>query len=174
MLPIITSLVQTLAVNGLGLLAGAVQAKGKEFIESKIGARIPDNPNQEDLITLKELEIVQEQLLLQYTLKQKELEIEESKLLAEMHRASKENATQRWQSDMGSDSKLSKNKKRRTKLCENLSQLMRSVLLKLLQIENRNLQRTNLPSSAKKRRKQKKNYSHFFYPKISSRFLMAD
>ena len=38
MLPIITSLVQTLAVNGLGLLAGAVQAKGKEFIESKIGA----------------------------------------------------------------------------------------------------------------------------------------
>lgn len=109
MLPIITSLVQTLAVNGLGLLAGAVQAKGKEFIESKIGARIPDNPSQEDLIKLKQLEIEQEQLLLQYTLKQKELEIEESKLLAEMHRASQENATQRWQSDMGSDSKLSKN-----------------------------------------------------------------
>ncbi|MDH6504750.1 hypothetical protein [Polynucleobacter sphagniphilus] len=109
MIPIITSLVQTLAVNGLGLLAGAVQAKGKEFIESKIGARIPDNPSQEDLIKLKQLEIEQEQLLLQYTLKQKELEIEESKLLAEMHRASQENATHRWQSDMGSDSKLSKN-----------------------------------------------------------------
>ena len=107
MLPIITSLVQTLAVNGLGLLAGAVQAK--EFIESKIGARIPDNPSQEDLIKLKQLEIEQEQLLLQYTLKQKELEIEESKLLAEMHRASQDNATNRWQSDMGSDSKLSKN-----------------------------------------------------------------
>jgi hypothetical protein len=109
MLPIITSLVQTLAVNGLGLLAGAVQAKGKEFIESKIGARIPDNPSQEHLIKLKQLEIEQEQLLLQYTLKQKELEIEESKLLAEMHRASQDNATNRWQSDMGSDSKLSKN-----------------------------------------------------------------
>ncbi len=54
MLPIITSLVQTLAVNGLGLLAGAVQAKGKEFIESKIGARIPDNPSHEDLIKLKQ------------------------------------------------------------------------------------------------------------------------
>ena len=76
MLPIITSLVQTLAVNGLGLLAGAVQAKGKEFIESKIGARIPENPSHEDLIKLKQLEIEQEQLLLQYTLKQKELEIE--------------------------------------------------------------------------------------------------
>ncbi len=109
MLPIITSLVQTLAVNGLGLLAGAVQAKGKEFIENKIGARIPDNPSQEDLIKLKQLEIEQEQLLLQYNLKQKELEIEESKLLAEMHRASQDNATNRWQSDMGSDSKLSKN-----------------------------------------------------------------
>jgi hypothetical protein len=63
MLPIITSLVQTLAVNGLGLLAGAVQAKGKEFIESKIGARIPENPSHEDLIKLKQLEIEQEQLL---------------------------------------------------------------------------------------------------------------
>jgi len=109
MLPIITSLVQTLAVNGLGLLAGAVQAKGREFIESKIGVRIPDNPSQEDLIKLKQLEIEQEQLLLQYTLKQKELEIEESKLLAQMHRASEQNSTVRWQSDMGSDSRLSKN-----------------------------------------------------------------
>jgi hypothetical protein len=109
MLPIFTSLVQTLAINGLSLLAGAVQAKGKEFIEKKTGVRIPDNPNQEDLIRLKQLEIEQEQLLLQYTLKQKELEIEESKLLAEMHRASLDGSTNRWQFDMGSDSKLSKN-----------------------------------------------------------------
>jgi hypothetical protein len=109
MLPIITSLVQTLAINGLGLLAGAVQAKGKEFIESKIGARIPDNPSPDDLIKLKQLEIEQEHLLLEYNIKQKELEIEESKLLAQMHRASQESATQRWQSDMGSDSTLSKN-----------------------------------------------------------------
>ena len=64
MIPIITSLVHTLAVNGLGLLAGAVEAKGKEFIEHKIGVRIPDNPSQEDLIKLKQLEIEQEQLLL--------------------------------------------------------------------------------------------------------------
>jgi hypothetical protein len=109
MIPIFTSLVQTLAVNGLSLLAGAVQAKGKEFIEKKTGVRIPDNPSQEDLIKLKQLEIEQEQLLLQYTLKQKELEIEESKLLAQMHKASHENTTNRWQADMGSDSKLSKN-----------------------------------------------------------------
>lgn len=109
MIPIFTTLVQTLAVNGLSLLAGAVQAKGKEFIESKTGVRIPDNPNQEDLIKLKQLEIEQEQLLLQYTLKQKELEMEESKLLAQMHKATQESATQRWQADMGSDSKLSKN-----------------------------------------------------------------
>jgi len=109
MLPIITSLVQTLAVNGLGLLAGAVQAKGKEFIEGKIGVRIPENPSREDLIKLKQLEIEQEQLLLQYTLKQKELEIEESRLLSQMHRASQESTTARWQSDMGSDSRLSKN-----------------------------------------------------------------
>ena len=86
---------------------GTSQRQG--IIESKIGARIPDNPSHEDLIKLKQLEIEQEQLLLQYTLKQKELEIEESKLLAEMHRASQESATHRWQSDMGSDSKLSKN-----------------------------------------------------------------
>jgi hypothetical protein len=109
MIPIITSLVHTLAVNGLGLLAGAVEAKGKEFIEHKIGVRIPDNPSQEDLIKLKQLEIEQEQLLLQYTLKQKELEVEESKLLVQMHQHAHASTSSRWQFDMGSDSKLSKN-----------------------------------------------------------------
>ena len=45
MLPIFTSLVQTLAVNGLSLLAGAVQAKGKEFIEKNSGAiRVESEP----------------------------------------------------------------------------------------------------------------------------------
>jgi hypothetical protein len=109
MIPIVTSLVHTLAVNGLGLLAGAVEAKGKEFIERTIGVRIPDNPSQEDLIKLKQLEIEQEQLLLQYTLKQKELEVEESKLLAQMHQNAHASTSSRWQFDMGSDSKLSKN-----------------------------------------------------------------
>lgn len=109
MIPIITSLVHTLAVNGLGLLAGAVEAKGKEFIERTIGARIPDNPSQDDLIKLKQLEIEQEHLLLQYTLKQKELEVEESKLLAQMHQNAHDSTSSRWQFDMGSDSTLSKN-----------------------------------------------------------------
>lgn len=109
MIPIITSLVHTLAVNGLGLLAGAVEAKGKEFIERTIGARIPDNPSQDDLIKLKQLEIEQEHLLLQYTLKQKELEVEESKLLAQMHQNAHGSTSSRWQFDMSSDSTLSKN-----------------------------------------------------------------
>jgi hypothetical protein len=109
MIPIVTSLVHTLATNGLGLLAGAVEAKGKDFIERTIGVRIPDNPSKEDLIKLKQLEIEQEQLLLQYTLKQKELEVEESKLLVQMHQQAHASTSSRWQFDMSSDSKLSKN-----------------------------------------------------------------
>jgi len=48
-------------------------------------------------------------LLLQYTLKQKELEVEESKLLAQMHQHAHASTSSRWQFDMGSDSRLSKN-----------------------------------------------------------------
>lgn len=107
--PMISSLVQTLTANGLGLLAGAIEAKGKAFIEQKMGVRILDNPSQADLIALKRLEMEQEEMLLQYSLKHHELALEESKLLAGVYQDRQVNTTQRWQADMGSDSKLSKN-----------------------------------------------------------------
>ena len=65
------------------------------------------------------------------------------------------------------NSRLSKNKKRKTKLCENSCQLMQSVPSKLLQIENPNSLKINWPSSAKRRKKQK----HAVKKKCKSRRL---
>jgi hypothetical protein len=43
MIPIVASLLGTLAQNGLGLLSSAIQAKGKEVVENTLGVKIPDN-----------------------------------------------------------------------------------------------------------------------------------
>lgn len=53
-------------------------------------------------------------------------------------------------------SKSSKNKKRKTKLCVNLYQLMLNVRWRLPRIENRNLQRTYLPSNVRMKKKPKR------------------
>jgi hypothetical protein len=45
MIPIVASLLGTLAQNGLGLLSSALQAKGKEVVENTLGVKISDNPS---------------------------------------------------------------------------------------------------------------------------------
>jgi hypothetical protein len=49
MIPIVASLLGSLAENGLGLLSSALQAKGKEVVEKTLGVKIPDNPTPEDV-----------------------------------------------------------------------------------------------------------------------------
>jgi hypothetical protein len=49
MIPIVASLLGSLAENGLGLLSSALQAKGKEVVEKTLGVKIPDNPSPEDV-----------------------------------------------------------------------------------------------------------------------------
>jgi hypothetical protein len=39
MIPIVASLLGTLAQNGLGLLNSAIQAKGKEVVENTLGVK---------------------------------------------------------------------------------------------------------------------------------------
>ena len=55
MLPILASLLGSLAENGLGLLSSAIQAKGKEVVENTLGVKIPDAPTSEDIAKLREL-----------------------------------------------------------------------------------------------------------------------
>lgn len=100
MIPLLTAL----ASSGLNILAGAIKAKGKEFIEKKLGVSIPDSGNlsPDQIAKLKELEMQHEEFLINMQIKQKEMELEADKVASVQ-------VTDRWKADMASDSWLSKN-----------------------------------------------------------------
>lgn len=101
----LTPLVKSLLENGMGLLGNAVLAKGKDYVEKKLGVELPPE-NQpippEKLVELRALEFKHEEALQQLAVRRAELELEGEK--AE-HGA----VTDRWNADMTSDSWLSKN-----------------------------------------------------------------
>ena len=109
MIPIIASLLGTLAENGLGLLSSAIQAKGKEVVENTLGVKIPDAPTPEDVSKLRQLQFDHEEKLLALGIEKAKLELEEMKVLATAAQNDADNITDRWQADMNSDSWLSKN-----------------------------------------------------------------
>jgi hypothetical protein len=94
----ISILLQTLASQGLSLLASAIQAKGKDVIESKLGVSLDTTPPH----ILREKEIEHEEFLLSISIKQKELDLQ-------AETAAQGAVTERWKADMLSDSWLSKN-----------------------------------------------------------------
>lgn len=101
----IAAIVKGLVANGLGTLAGAVAAKGKEWVEEKIGVEIPDDASGltgEKLLELKKAEMTHEEVLINAALREKELDLD-----AEKHAGTQ--VTDRWKADMASDSYLSKN-----------------------------------------------------------------
>lgn len=101
----IAALVKGLAANGLSTLAGAVAAKGKQWVEEKIGVKIPDEPaglTGEKLLELKKAEMAHEEVLINAALEERRLELD-----AEKHAGTQ--VTERWKADMSSDSWLSKN-----------------------------------------------------------------
>ena len=109
MLPLIASLLGTLAENGLGLLSSAIQAKGKEVVENTLGVKIPDNPTPEDVSKLRQLQFDHEERLLELGIEKAKMELAELDLLAKAAQNDADNITDRWQADMASDSWLSKN-----------------------------------------------------------------
>lgn len=109
MIPIIASLLGTLAESGLGLLSSAIQAKGKEVVENVIGVKISDNPNPEEIAKLRQLQFDHEERLLELGIEKARLEQEELKALLAAQASQDNNVTDRWKADMTSDSWLSKN-----------------------------------------------------------------
>jgi len=98
-----TPLLSLLASQGLSLLSSAIQAKGKEVIEEKLGIDLDKaTQTEEGLLKLKQLELDHEEFLINANLEKVRLEIEANK-------SAQSNVTQRWQADMISDSWLSKN-----------------------------------------------------------------
>jgi len=109
MIPILGALLGTLAESGLGLLSSAIQAKGKEVVENTLGVKIPDNPTPEDVAKLRELQFQHEERLIELGIEKAKMELAELELLAKAAQSDADNVTDRWKSDMSSDSWLSKN-----------------------------------------------------------------
>jgi len=95
-------LIQTLLTNGLGLVANAVMAKGKEWVEDKTGVKLSPDMPPEQIAQLKIAEMQHEEELMR-------LRLEENKLDIEAFKAEASAVTDRWTADMSSDSWLSKN-----------------------------------------------------------------
>jgi hypothetical protein len=109
MIPILASLLGSLAENGLGLLSSAIQAKGKEVVENTLGVKIPDAPTPEDVSKLRELQFAHEEKLLELGIEKAKMELAEMQMFADAAKADAQNVTDRWTADMASDSWLSKN-----------------------------------------------------------------
>jgi hypothetical protein len=109
MIPIVASLLGTLAQNGLGLLSSAIQAKGKEVVEKTLGVKISDNPSPEEVSKLRQLQFEHEERLLELGIEKARLEQEELKALLAAQANQENNISDRWKADMASDSWLSKN-----------------------------------------------------------------
>jgi hypothetical protein len=109
MIPIVASLLGTLAQNGLGLLSSAIQAKGKEVVENALGVKISDNPTDAEVAKLRQLQYDHEERLLELGIEKARIEQEELKALLAAQANQEDNVSKRWQADMASDSWLSKN-----------------------------------------------------------------
>lgn len=70
----------TLAAKGLSLIGSAVLAKGKDFIEDKLGVSLEDSVSSEEgLLRLKALEMQHEEFLLQQAMESDKLYFEDTK-----------------------------------------------------------------------------------------------
>jgi len=76
MIPIVASLLGTLAQNGLGLLSSALQAKGKEVVEQTLGVKISDNPSPEEVSKLRQLQFDHEERLLELGIEKAKQDLE--------------------------------------------------------------------------------------------------
>ena len=109
MIPIVASLLGTLAQNGLGLLSSAIQAKGKEVVENALGVKISDNPSDAEVAKLRQLQYDHEERLLELGIEKARIEQEELTALLKAQANQEDNVSKRWQADMATDSWLSKN-----------------------------------------------------------------
>ena len=98
----IPAILAPLLANGLNLVANAVMAKGKDYVEKKLNVELKPDMSPEDLARVQIAQMEHEQELMR-------LRLEENKLDIEAFKAEAEAVTTRWTADMTSDSWLSKN-----------------------------------------------------------------
>lgn len=98
----IPAILAPLLANGLNLVANAVMAKGKDYVEKKLGVELKPDMSPEDLAKVQIAQMEHEEELLRIRMEEKKLDIEAFKAEAKA-------VSQRWTADMSSDSWMSKN-----------------------------------------------------------------
>lgn len=110
----IPAVIAALVSQGLGLTANAVLARGAEWLKETTGIDLDlDGPDPkltpEQLTIIRQRELENELELRKLTLEEQKLDLQTMQLIAEVEKTEQQEVTKRWQSDMGSDSWLSKN-----------------------------------------------------------------
>jgi hypothetical protein len=105
MLPFLAPLLS----QGLGLIANAALAKGKDWVEEKTGVKLDQPLSAEDTTKLRQYEMDHEEELLRLRIEEKKLGLEELSKLTDTMKNEDDNVSTRWSADMSSDSVLSKN-----------------------------------------------------------------
>ena len=73
----IPALLAPLLQQGLGLIGNAVMAKGKEWVEDKVGVKLDQPLSAEDVTKLKQFEMEHQEELLRLRIEEKKLGVEE-------------------------------------------------------------------------------------------------
>lgn len=105
----IPALIAPLLAQGLSLIGNAVMAKGKAWVEEKTGVKLDQPLSADDTLQLRQYEMDHEEELLRLRIEEKKLGIDELQAFASAAKNEDNNVTDRWTSDMASDSWLSKN-----------------------------------------------------------------
>jgi hypothetical protein len=105
----IPALIAPLLSQGLSLISNAVMAKGKSWVEEKTGVKLDQPLSAEDTLKLRQYEMDHEEELLRLRIEEKKLGLDEIQAFAAAVQNEENNVSERWKSDMASDSVLSKN-----------------------------------------------------------------
>ena len=76
----LASILKPLLANGLGLVANAVMAKGKDYVEKKLGVELKPDMTADEIIRLKSAEMEHEEELLRLKIEENKLDLAELKL----------------------------------------------------------------------------------------------
>ncbi len=86
----ITALIAPLLEQGLSLLSNAVLAKGKDWVEDKIGVKLDDPMTPEQVAKLKQAEMEHEEELMRLKVEDNKLDLEAFKAEVEDHKSARD------------------------------------------------------------------------------------
>jgi len=90
----LVAILKPLLANGLGLVANAVMAKGKDYVEQKLGVELKPDMTADEIIRLKTAEMEHEEGLLKLKLEENKLDLQELELFLKDTNSAREREVQ--------------------------------------------------------------------------------